>query len=32
MPIAGLFIKGTALFLGFGGVLSALTATRSKGR
>jgi hypothetical protein len=28
MPIAGWFIKGIAMFLGFGGVLSALTAGR----
>ena len=28
IPIAGWFIKGIALFLGFGGVLSALTAGR----
>jgi hypothetical protein len=30
IPIAGWFIKGIALFLGFGGVLSALTAGKGK--
>ena len=32
VPIAGWFIKGFALFLGFGGVLSALTARRRQNR
>ena len=30
VPIAGWFIKGFAMFLGFGGVMSALTAGRRK--
>jgi hypothetical protein len=30
IPLAGWFIKGLAMFLGFGGVLSALTAGRRK--
>jgi hypothetical protein len=30
VPVAGWMIKGTALLLGFGGVLSALTARRGK--
>jgi len=30
IPLAGWFIKGSAMFLGFGGVMSALTAGRRK--